>query len=48
MTNYKSYRIIDGKPKWTIVDEYGKIVNKDPSKEELKCLHGDVLSENMI
>jgi hypothetical protein len=37
MTNYKSKRIIDGKPPiWVIVDETGKIVNKNPSKEELK------------
>lgn len=35
---YKSYRIIDGKPRWIIVDETGKIVNRNPSKDELKGL----------
>lgn len=35
---YKSYRIIDGKPRWIIVDENGNIVNKNPTKEELKGL----------
>lgn len=38
MTEYKSYRIVDGKPRWVIVDEDGKIVNINPSKEELKDL----------
>ena len=33
---YKSNRIIDGKPKWVIIDENGDIVNKNPSKEKLK------------
>lgn len=41
---YKSYRIIDGKPKWVIVDENGDIVNRSPNKEELKSL--GVLYEN--
>lgn len=36
--NYKSYRIIDGKPRWVIVDETGKVINRIPSKEELKDL----------
>lgn len=35
---YKSYRIIDGKSRWVIVDETGKIVNRYPSKDELKGL----------
>lgn len=35
---YKSNRIIDGKPKWVIVDENGEIVNRNPAKEELKGL----------
>lgn len=35
---YRSYRYIDGKSRWVIVDENGKIVNKNPSKEELKDL----------
>lgn len=36
---YKSLRIgKDGKPGWIIVDEIGNIVNRNPGKEELKCL----------
>lgn len=35
---YKSKRIIDGKPKWVIVDENEKIVSRNPNKEELKGL----------
>lgn len=41
---YKSYRIINGKAKWVIVDNEGKIINKEPNKEQLisikieKCL----------
>jgi hypothetical protein len=37
MTNYKSKRPVDGKPPiWVIVDENSKVVNRNPSKEELK------------
>lgn len=36
MTKYRSYRIIDGKGKWVIVDNNGKIIDKNPSKEDLK------------
>lgn len=35
---YTSVRIIDGKPRKIIVDRTGRIVNRDPSKEELKDL----------
>lgn len=35
---YKSYRIIDGKSKWVVVDDGGNIINKDPCNEELKIL----------
>ena len=36
---YKTKRIIDGKPPiWVIVDENGKIINRNPSKDELKLL----------
>lgn len=35
---FKSDRIIDGNRRTVIVDETGKIVNKNPSKEELKGL----------
>lgn len=38
MTKYKSYRIINGKPKWIISDKNGSIVNKEPNKEDLKNL----------
>lgn len=37
---YKSCRIIDGKPKWVLVDESSSIVNKNPSKEDLKGIRG--------
>ena len=36
MITYKSNRIIDGKPRWIIVNEKGNIINKSPKKEELK------------
>jgi hypothetical protein len=37
---YKSKRIVDGKPplRTVIVDEDGKVINKNPTKEELKGL----------
>lgn len=39
MIYYKAWRIIDGKPaRWVIIDENGKIVNKNPIKDELKKL----------
>ncbi len=39
MTNYKSKRPIDGKPPiWIIVDETGKIVNRNPTTDELKSI----------
>lgn len=38
MTNYKSTRIIDGKPRTIIVDENEKIINRNPNKDELKIL----------
>lgn len=40
---YKSKRTVDGKPPiWVIVDENGKVVNKNPSKEELKGLQKEL------
>lgn len=36
---YKSARIIDGKLKWVIIDENNQIVDKNPTKEELKDLN---------
>lgn len=43
---HKSYRIIDGKRRIVIVED-GKIVNRDPSKEELKGLEGDVTKKQL-
>lgn len=43
---YKSFRMVDGKgskPRHVIVDESGNIVNKRPSKEELKGLEDERL-----
>jgi hypothetical protein len=36
VTNYTSIRIIDGKSRKVITDEDGKIINRNPTKEELK------------
>ena len=40
MTNYKAWRMpgIGEKPRWVIVDETEKIINKNPTKDELKEL----------
>lgn len=38
---YKSYRIVDGKPRWVIVDENGKIINRNPNNE-LKGLEKEI------
>ena len=35
---YTSVRLVDSKPKQVIVDKIGKVVNNNPSKEELKGL----------
>lgn len=44
MANYISKRPIDGKPSiWVIVDGTGNIVNRCPSKEELKGLKKEIL-----
>jgi len=42
MIYYKSKRIIDGKPRWIIVDETGKIVYRNPSKDELRDLEKEI------
>jgi hypothetical protein len=34
------YRIIEGKKRIVIINENGTIINRDPSKDELKCLKG--------
>lgn len=38
MTEYKSCRFVDRKPRWIIIDENGNIVNMNPGKDELKDL----------
>lgn len=45
---YKSYRIIDGKSKLVIVNENGDVINKNPVKEELKCLEKERYFRNII
>lgn len=42
MIYYKSYRIIDGKPRWVIIDDNGNIINKNPAKGELKGLEKEI------
>lgn len=44
---YKSCRVIDGKPRLVIVDENGKIVNRGPSKEDLKGLQEEPFSRGL-
>lgn len=41
MVNYKSIRIINGKPKKVIVDENGDIINNNPTTEELRLSISD-------
>lgn len=38
MTHYKDRRLIGGKPILVVIDRTGYIVNRNPSKDELKCL----------
>lgn len=38
MTFYKDWRLIDGKPRLVIVDENKNIIDRSPSKDELKLL----------
>lgn len=45
---YKSYRIVDGKSIWVIVDENGKVIHKEPSKEELKYLERESFSRKKL
>lgn len=40
---YKSKRIIDGKPIWTVVDETSQIVNRNPSKDDLEGLEKEIV-----
>lgn len=46
MIEYSSYRIIGKKPRLVIVDENGNIINKNPSKEELKGLEEEPYKVN--
>lgn len=38
MIDYKAYRIVNGKPRWIIVDKNGNIINSNPTNEEKKGL----------
>lgn len=48
MTKYKSYRFVDGKARWIIVDEDGNIINKNPSKDELKGIKREIFSRKKL
>lgn len=39
---YNTCRILDGKPRKVIVDENGKVINRNPSKDELKGLEKEL------
>lgn len=39
---FKSYRIVDKRPRWVIVNDYGEITNRNPNKEELKGLKKEI------
>lgn len=39
---YKTKRIIDGKPRWVIVNDNGNIINRNPINEELKGLKKEI------
>lgn len=47
MTYYKSWRIIDVRPQWVVVDINGKIINKNPTKEELTGLEKEQYKMNV-
>lgn len=38
MKKYKDYRIIDGRPRWIVVEQVGRIIDRYPTKELLKDL----------
>lgn len=46
MELYKSKRIIDRKARWIIVDENGKIINRNPSKDDLKDIEYEKYKRN--
>lgn len=41
MTEYKSYRFVDGKARWIIVDKNGTIKDRSPSKDKLKHINNE-------
>lgn len=41
-SKYKGYRIIDGKARWVIITENGEIINRNPTKEELKGIKKEI------
>lgn len=43
---YKSYRIVNGKTRWVTTDENEKIINKNPSRDELKGLGQIMILKN--
>lgn len=45
---YKSYRIVEEKARWVIVDENKKIINKNPSIDELVHLHIEIEEDFFI
>lgn len=45
---FKSIRILDGKPNKVIVDDTGKIVKRDPTKDELGSLEREPYARNKI
>lgn len=45
MKYYKDHRIIDGKSRQVIIDETGKIINRNPSKDELKGLEKEIVKD---
>ncbi len=47
MTNYRSWRIIDGKSRLVVVDENGKVINYSPTKEELSGLGREEIYRNL-
>lgn len=40
--SYKAIRLVNMKPKWVILDESGKIINRNPKKEDLKDLNREI------
>lgn len=35
MVHYKSYRIVDGKARWVVIDDNGNIIDKSPTKKKI-------------